>query len=322
MARLAMLLVLGLGALAPPARADDPRGEPTAPEVGQVLDAEARTLAAADALFREGRQLVADGRLGEGCARLQRSFDLRARIGVQANLADCYARLGKTATAWRLFQDAAAAAERRGDPRAPLIRRRADELARALTRLVLVVEDAHRDGLVLRRDGEPIAPEDYGAELTLDPGEHRLEAMQPGRRSWSTRITLTRGELRAIRVPELRPTEPLAAPPPRLLTAGTWVAAGIAVAGVAAGTGFGLRAWSLARAIEAGCDSTGRCTPEALADAERSHRDGLISTAAFAVGGAALITAVVLHRRSRAQDVHLVPLTSPTTAGVALGGGF
>ena len=79
---------------------------------GAVRADAASDKAASVALFNEGRRLVGLGKLAEACPKFEASFSLVPGIGTQLNLADCYQQLGRTASAWATFRDAAIAAAR------------------------------------------------------------------------------------------------------------------------------------------------------------------------------------------------------------------
>src|SRR6187549_3181233 len=71
--------------------------------------------AGAEALFREGRRLIKEGKLDQGCAKLAASEKLESSVGTLLNLGDCREKLGQTATAWAAFRKAEAMAKRAGD---------------------------------------------------------------------------------------------------------------------------------------------------------------------------------------------------------------
>ena len=70
--------------------------------------------ATAEALFAEGRRLMSSGDYKTACPKFAASQKLDPGLGTSLNLADCYEKLGKTASAWAEFRDAAAAAHRVG----------------------------------------------------------------------------------------------------------------------------------------------------------------------------------------------------------------
>jgi tetratricopeptide (TPR) repeat protein len=82
---------------------------PARPALAQSSDA-----AAARAMFEEGRKLVKAGKYAEACPKFEESLKLDRGVGTQFNLADCWERLGRTASAWALFLDVAAVTKAAG----------------------------------------------------------------------------------------------------------------------------------------------------------------------------------------------------------------
>src|SRR5829696_5855787 len=89
----------------------------------------------AEALFTEGRRLLAERRYAEACAKLAESQRLDPAIGTLLNLADCHEKNGQTASAWARFREAAEAARRAGDAtREKVAARRASALDEKLSK--------------------------------------------------------------------------------------------------------------------------------------------------------------------------------------------
>ena len=90
--------------------------------------------ASAEALFQEGRTLLAAGDVAAACDRFEASNRQEASVGTLLNLGDCRERLGDTETAWATFLAAEALARRSSDDRADEAARRADALEPASAR--------------------------------------------------------------------------------------------------------------------------------------------------------------------------------------------
>jgi hypothetical protein len=66
--------------------------------------------AAARSLFDEARALLQAGKAAEACPKLEESQRLDPGMGTMFNLAECYERVGKTASAWTMFLQVASRA--------------------------------------------------------------------------------------------------------------------------------------------------------------------------------------------------------------------
>jgi hypothetical protein len=172
--------------------------------------------APAEALFRDGRTLIKQGKLEAGCDKLAASEKLESSVGTLLNLGDCREKLGKTATAWAAFRKAEAMAKRDGNDkrRQAEAKRRADKLEGNLPQLVLQAGKA-TPNLVIRRDGLVLDAATLNTPLPVDPGTHVIVAEAPGFRPYRTEVTISRGGKRYVVIPTLEPVpEPVAATPP------------------------------------------------------------------------------------------------------------
>src|ERR1035438_7696858 len=80
------------------------------------------TNVAAEALFEEARSLLAAGKYAEACPKFADSERLGPSVATLLNLANCWEKSGRTATAWATYREAASAAHRRelrGEARPP-----------------------------------------------------------------------------------------------------------------------------------------------------------------------------------------------------------
>ncbi len=290
-----------VAAQAPPARA-------------QTADA-----AAALTLFDEGRQLAASGNYRDACPKLLASYSMVQKLGTLLNLADCYERSGKTATAWVRFTEAATIAERAGQQeRAEFARTHAAALGPRLSRLIITVVAPAPDGLEVRRDGTTIDPAVFGTAVPVDPGTHVLEARAPHKHTWTTSVDIEPNAVtpRAIAIsslePDLAPDSAELAPsgPPASVGVSsvvdvrpygaqrTWafVLGGVGAAGLVASVVGGLVARSeYATSNDAGGCAGNACTQRGLDDRSSASTTASVSTGFF-IGGALLVaTGVVLY---------------------------
>jgi serine/threonine-protein kinase len=178
--------------------------------VGAEPAARAQALAAR-ALFDEARRLMSAGQFAAACPKLEESQRLRAGIGTQFNLAECYEKLGRSASAWSLYLRVAADTKALGQPeREQVARQRARALEPRVAYLVLQVS-APVAGLQLTLDASALGPAVWGIATPIDPGEHAVVAQARGYTAWqgvaripdrAARITLD--------VPRLLPEAPAA----------------------------------------------------------------------------------------------------------------
>ena len=173
--------------------------------------------ATAQALFDRGKKLMGDGKYAEACPALEESERIESRSGTALNLADCYERTGRLASAWSTFLDAASLAKAAGNTaREYGARQRAATLAPRLSHLVINASiAATTPGLEIKRDGERVGSAQWGVPLPADAGKHTLTASARGRRPWETSVNVPSGAGTVnVSVPELEndSVEPVATP--------------------------------------------------------------------------------------------------------------
>ncbi|HWZ90997.1 MAG TPA: tetratricopeptide repeat protein [Polyangiaceae bacterium] len=274
--------------------------------------------AAAEALFNEARTLVASGKYADACPKFEASEQLDPGLGTLLNLAECYEKLGKTASAWAEYREAIPLARAAGSKvRQDLATERATALESRLSMLTIRAmggtEDAN--GLEIRRDGIPVQPAELGSPIPVDPGPHTIEAVAPGKQKWSSTVQITDAAKLAVEVPALTPVASGAAPPtegakpvetPPLdqgahsssgstqRTAAIVVGA-VGVVGVGLGAVFGLGASSKWSDAKAKCTAYPYgCSQESLDAKSSAQSKASVATVAFIVGGAAIAGAAVL----------------------------
>jgi hypothetical protein len=297
---------------------------PAVPPAAPVVDPAAGDKGMAEALFRAAKDLQAEGKVAEACAKYVESHRLDPKPGTILNVATCHDVEGRTATAWADFAEAATfAARAHQTDREKLARSKVDELGKRLS-YVTFRFPAVKD-LVVVLDGKVLTPASAGTRVPIDPGDHDLDARAPGKAPWSTRVKIDPGPgERTVVVPVLADDGATTAGPPPPLSASAdsggssrdggaqravgWVALGVGVAGAAAGAFFGARTLSQKSTVDEHCVGS-RCDDAGLRANDGAKDSATLSTIAFVVGGAALAAGIVLL------------VTAPTTRSTARSGG-
>lgn len=314
---------------------------------GRARAEDTRDPVAAEALFAEARALIQGGRWEAACPKLETSQSLDPAVGTLLNLGECYARVGKSASAWLRYREAAAMALRQGQrEREAVARERATHLEPKLCHLTIQPRDASTPAdVVVRRDGFTIDRATWGVPIPTDEGTHEITASGAGgREPFSERVALGALDAKGRCAPavvtlprfsaasslpgggpgsdgERGATGGLTTPPPRERPASSWgahhtlsvVAAGVGLVAGGAATVFALDASAKKSRADAGCTEAG-CTPEARQanlDAGRAADYATVavaSSAVFLVGAAVLwITAPSL-RASTSAGAHGVSI--------------
>jgi hypothetical protein len=169
----------------------------------------------AEVLFREGKKLIKEGKIAEGCDKLDASARLESSVGTLLNLADCREKNGQIATAWATFQKAAGAAKvGKDEKREAEARRRQKLLEPKLSYLTISVSDANKlPGLAVSRNGTAVDPALWNASVPVDPGDYEVVGIAAGHERFSKRVHVdSGGQKTTIDVPKLAvtagPTKP------------------------------------------------------------------------------------------------------------------
>jgi serine/threonine-protein kinase len=248
----------------------------------------------AESLFDEGRRLVVAGRFAEGCEKFVTSERLDHAVGTLLNLADCYERAGKLASAWTTYRLAAASAAEASQPeRENVARQREADLVTRLPRMrVRVPLPARTRGLEVRLDGVRIEPAAWGIAVPVDAGPHTLAASAPEHVAWSRVVDVApRRADHEETIPELA-VDPDAGRFDVRRPLGIGLI-GAGAAGVVVGGVFGIRALVLNGETSGVC-SGDRCNAAGVDERNSARTSGDISTVAFAAGAAAAGAGVLL----------------------------
>jgi len=302
--RILIIALAGIAVTSAEAAADEPPAAQPSPE--------------AAALFQEAMTLMEQGKFEQACPKLEECLRIAGGLGVRFNLADCHSHIGRTASAWRGFQEVAAMAGAAGQTeRADVARQRAAAIEPLLSKVVLLIDrNAQPSGLSVLLDNAPIAPAVWGIPVPVDPGAHQIEAAAPGYQTWRAAIQIEAKPgttpisppplVREMAAPQAPPapaapraTAPNVAPPPSGWTTGRIAAVavgGVGIAGLALGAGFAVDAAAKRDSSFEQClpKEPNRCSTTGVKLRNEAFTAAHISTAAFVVGGAALAGGAVL----------------------------
>lgn len=308
--------------------------------------------AEAQALFNDGNQLTADGRLAQACEAFDASNRIEPRAGTLILLGGCREQIQQLASAWSAYQDALARAK---NPRyRQIAEARIAALEPRLSYLATFVSaDSAIDGLTVTRNGKPFDPVLWNRALPVDGGDYAIAGHAPGHQAWQTVVHVpVEGGRISVEVPRLEeaprpPPPPAPSPAPPSMTErrdrlaverdnlpGTSVAPRgsstilvLATGGGALallGGGLGLELWAESKYTAAKSETTSQPRRDALYSSANTRR---YAAETFAVGGlAAGAAAVWLYVRDRDRERAAVTGAGvrvvPAAAGLAISGQF
>jgi hypothetical protein len=298
--------------------------------------------AAAEALFNQGRDLMTKGKHAEACPKFEASQQLDPGLGTMLNLAECYEKTGRTASAWAVYREAIPLARASGSKaRQDLATERSQALQERLSTLTIRAMSGEPDGaqLDVRRDGVQVQPAELGSPIPVDPGEHLIEVTAPGKQPWSSKVQVGADAAKVqVDIPALEPDGgSAAAPPPAAAdkpsatdsstpppapqrtgsaqrTAGL-ITAGVGVVGLGLGTFFGLQAsssWSDAK--EKCDDSLYNCGKEGTDLKQTASSQATLSNVGFIAGGALVGLGAVLFFTAPKQKEQVSFVVGPGSA--------
>ncbi len=306
--------------------------------------------ALAESLFDRGLELMKLGKDEEACQTLERSQGVEPGVGTMLYLAECYEKLGRTASAWAMYREAASLAQEQGQSeRAKKGATRAEHLQPSLSKLTLVPPSGVTiPGLLITRNGHVVPAAALGVAVPVDPGEQKLSAAAPGYAPWNMTIDLpANGARQVVDVPALQQLELSPPPPPIAQSEPTqvqpsaapvqpsaaeahtsfhkplaYVLGGVGIVTLGVGSYFGIRAISENGKAEDACD-TGRCTGQGI-EHDESARSAATAANVLVAGGLALVAAgaVIYLVRPREDNLQVALSTGPASAQLNLRGSF
>lgn len=301
--------------------------------------------AAAEALFRDGRRLMDEGRINEACEKLQESQAQDPSSGTLLNLALCREKQGRVASAWADYLSAARLARTQGKPdRATTAESKAAALEAILPRVL--VRASSQIELRLVCGDKQLGRGIIGTAVPVDPGTCSVAASAPGMRTWSTTITVREKETTTVDVP---PLEPEAAPPasasapassapapaPPMVSSAPpvrpapsagvavrsssspmgWILGAVGVAALGAGAAFGASSLASYREAERLCPSHRGCSDDAIASRDSAETKAWLTNVALGVGVIGVGVGAYLLLRKPAAEPHVSIGMAPAHGG-------
>ena len=325
-----------------------------------MADPDTAQVALANQLFDDAERLTASDRVSEACPKYAESQRLDPQLGTLLHLGACYGKVGKTASAWASFKDAADMAARKHDEREAVAKQYVAELEPRLSRLTIEVSRDAPTTIEVKRDGEHFGRAAWGSPVPIDPGPHVITASSSGFKDWQTTIDVPASASSArVSVPKLDPL-PAQSQPALAVNTGaptllptlaqapmadtrakdssnaqrTWgyVVGGAGIVGLGIGTvaAFAVNSKESDRKNANACSATHNCTfadkgrTDQLTSDARSYAAmaniGFIAGGAAVIGGAILVLTASSRESKNAEKVNVQPWAGTNSAGLAMGG--
>lgn len=264
-----------------------------------LAQAEPRDPAAAEALFRRGRDAM-ETQHYEGALRwFAESQRLDPAAGTLMNLATCEEKLGRVASAWQHWKEAVDTLPP-DDDRLPLARSRVAALEGKLPRLGVVLVAGREQGARVFRDDIELGPAVQGVPLPVDAGVHTVTVRMPGHLVERVVVRVGEGEQKRLEVhpgaiDRSATTAAMVGDAtvahrsgnnwPRTLG---WVLAGAGVAGVGTAAVSGVMLLDYKNTVETDCPNKSCLTQEGFDAANAARTLTAVNTAAWIAGGVGL----------------------------------
>lgn len=262
----------------------------------------------AQTLFDVAKRLRESGELADACPMFAESKRLAPGVGVTLYLADCYERMGRTASAWSEFQEAERLARERSDyKRADVARGRALALAPKLDRLIVAAYAGSHEGWQVLVDGIPLSSQRWNSALPVDPGDHVVTINAPDRTTRTLRAHLGATNASATVVIDSAGETPSLPTSASSSTAQSMPEPSAPDQGAAGSGGSSARLWIGLGLLGVGLGTTALGVELLFKREQLINRGGACdtltheqqamtaATVAFAIGGVALVSALVLY---------------------------
>ena len=278
--------------------------------------------------FEEGRALLKDGRPAEAIPKFVASIASEPTVAALLNLADCYERIGKLASAHARFRQAQEIARDKDAIRSEEARKRADILAPRLSTITLL-PPPQTEGVRVWVDGVEVQPAAWGKPRPYDHGTHEVVAQD---RAGTRRRSVVQLEADAAHVtapvelenaaslPSLEPPLPRNEKGGAMRQVGLFTG-GVGVAALVTGAVTGIVALGAKSDLESACTPYPRCPADRRGDLtdidDRARTFGTISTVTVGAGALLVIAGTVLYLVSPSGSIR--PHLQGSMRSLALG---
>jgi len=313
--------------------------------------------AGAETLYEEARRLMKQGDFERACPKFKQSYDLDPGGGTLLNLAECYEKQGKFASAWSTFKEAQVIAQRDGrSERVDYAQKHLAIVEPKLSKITIEVPtEADEPGLTVTLDGAPLGAAAWGVGMPVDPGTHHVVASAPYKTRYEQSVEIDSGST-TLKIPKLADGS-AAAVAPRAVDTDTekkpvadegttgragngrrtagFVIGGVGIVALGVGSYFGLRAFSKWSDREdncvGGCNSRAKTASDDAQSAATAANVGIgLGLVAVGVGTYLVLSSKsasepsVSHGRGaqQARGFQLLPALGPTGGGVLLRGAY
>jgi hypothetical protein len=275
---------------------------------------------------------MASGDIHAACSRFEASEKLDPKLGTLLNLADCFEKDGRTASAWERFDEAVTLVKTHPDDRGDYALKRRDDLTPRLAKLRLAVTQG-AEKLAVYRDGIAVAEEMFGLPIAVDPGPIKL-AVRRGDETLDKRsvvakpaeeveVALDLAAISKAHPPKTRFSRVSRAQRTAGFAVGAVGLAGLVTFAILEGAAYGQKA----KADGVGGCRDGYCSPDGYALehkagdlAEAGQWVGVASAAVVAIGATLLLTAPRGAKQPDEASLVITPLATPSAWGLAVGG--
>jgi tetratricopeptide (TPR) repeat protein len=277
-------------------------------------------------LYNQGKELLDAGKTAEACQAFEsaKRLDFSA-INLILRLGDCYERLGRTASAYSQYQQAASLAAAAKDARRSTAEERVAAVEPRLARVVVVLAPGAA-GVTVRRNGEIVAADRLGKPEPIDPGRYTFEATASGKKAWNASRDVAPATTYAVEIPALEPAasaaRQVASPSPEAPSSPRRAIGialgGVGLVGVGVGAVFGVMALSKLAASKANghCDVDSFCDDTGFQLRRDAQDAGTVSTVTLALGATAAVAGAVLWITAPSSAKAAPP--APKTSSISL----